>query len=58
MALSRFGRVLRAARANEIRVATLGYDVVRILQTGRVVWTGTPSGLAANPAVVDRTLHI
>ena len=33
-------------------------DRIAILQTGRVVWTGTPAGLAADPAVVDRTLHI
>ena len=33
-------------------------DRIMILQTGRVAWTGTPSALAADPSVVDRTLRI
>ena len=33
-------------------------DRVAILQKGQVVWTGTPSGLAADAAVVERYLHV
>ena len=33
-------------------------DRIVILQTGRVVWAGTPAGLAADPAAVDRHLHL
>lgn len=33
-------------------------DRVAILQKGRVVWTGTPRGLAQDASVVERYLHV
>jgi len=45
LALSRFGRALRAARENEERVATLGFDVLRI-RLAAYVAGGAGGGLA------------
>ena len=62
VALSRFGRVLRAARENEVRVAALGYDVVRIRLAAYTIG-GAGGGMAGfwlannsefvSPAVLD-----
>ncbi|MEO1093051.1 MAG: branched-chain amino acid ABC transporter permease [Pseudomonadota bacterium] len=43
--VSRFGRVLRATRENELRCAALGYDVVRIRIVAYVI-AGTLAGIA------------
>jgi branched-chain amino acid transport system permease protein len=45
LAASRFGRVLRAARENAVRVAALGYDVTRVRLIGYVL-AGGIAGLA------------
>lgn len=45
LALSRFGRALRAARENEERVATLGFDVFRI-RLAAYIAGGAGGGLA------------
>lgn len=62
LALSRFGRALRAARENEGRVASLGYDVARIRLAAYTVG-GAGGGLAGfwfannsefvSPAILD-----
>ena len=62
LARSRFGRALRAARENEVRVAALGYDVVRIRLAAYTVggagggmagfWLANNSGFVS-PAALD-----